>query len=220
MILDPYRFGIGGIDTFTKLMLRLNGTNGSTTFTDSSASPKTGTAVGNAQISTAQSKFGGASAAFDGSGDSITFPTDADFALPGDFTYDFWVYFTATTGAQTFVRTEVNSGFGLRRQTATGNVDVIQNNVSADASFAWAPSTGVWYHVAVTRSGTSLRLFINGTQTGSTATVSTSYVQGPLRIGNDGANVEPLNGYIDEFRFSKGIARWTANFTPPAKQYS
>ena len=89
--------GGGGIDSDTVLMLHGNGTDGSTTFTDSSlTTPHTPVAVGNAQIDTAQSKFGGASIYFDGSGDALTIPNDGDFTFGSDdLTVDFWVRFEA-----------------------------------------------------------------------------------------------------------------------------
>jgi hypothetical protein len=87
-----------GNDAFTKILLHMDGTNGSTTFTDTNAggSAHTWTANGNAQISTAQSKFGGASGLFDGTGDYITTPDHADYTLgSGDFTIDLWFNCTA-----------------------------------------------------------------------------------------------------------------------------
>ena len=82
------------------LLLHGDGANGSTTFTDSSASPKTITRVGNTSISTAQSKFGGSSIYFDGAGDSLTAPASADFYLGSTWTTSLWMYPTAipTTG--------------------------------------------------------------------------------------------------------------------------
>jgi hypothetical protein len=73
------------------LLLYGNGINGSTSIIDSSPSPKTVTAFGNAQISTAQSKFGGSSIAFDGTGDYLTVPDNDNFALGnGNFTIECW----------------------------------------------------------------------------------------------------------------------------------
>jgi len=83
---DPYYNNVS-------LLLHGDGANGSTTIVDSSTSPKTVTAVGNAQISTAQSKFGGASLAFDGAGDYLTIPDDSSFDFGfNDFTIEGWIY--------------------------------------------------------------------------------------------------------------------------------
>jgi len=74
------------------LLLHCDGSNGSTTFTDNSPSPKTVTANGNASVSTAQSKFGGASAVFDGTGDYLSLDGSSGFAFgTGDFTIEFWL---------------------------------------------------------------------------------------------------------------------------------
>jgi hypothetical protein len=82
-----------------------------------------------------------------------------------------------------------------------------------------AVSTSTWYHIAVTRSGTNTKLFVNGSQEGSTYTDSNVYVNGLNRpvLGADGLTIgtSPFNGYIDDLRITKGIARYTSNFTPP-----
>jgi hypothetical protein len=81
-----------------------------------------------------------------------------------------------------------------------------------------------WYHVAVTRSGTNTKMFLNGVQEGPTYTDSTNYSVGNSArpffgaLGTDGSL--QWYGYFDEIRISKGIARWTANFTPPTAPYS
>jgi hypothetical protein len=81
-------------------------------------------------------------------------------------------------------------------------------------------STSTWYHLAVSRSGTSTKLFVNGVQGGSTYTDSTNYVSTtPSFIGAlyDGSS---LNGYIDDLRITKGFARYTSNFTAPTAAFS
>jgi hypothetical protein len=90
-------------------------------------------------------------------------------------------------------------------------------------SFAWAPSQNVWYHVAFVRSGTSALAFVDGTQIGTTQTLSGTLFDSAtgLYVGVGSSSLtEPLFGWIDEFRVSKGVARWTANFTPPTSAYS
>ena len=75
-----------------------------------------------------------------------------------------------------------------------------------------------WVHIALSRSGTSTRLFMDGLQTGSTYTDTLNYIASPVRIGDGNDGVSPtasFSGYIDDFRITKGIARYTANFTPP-----
>jgi hypothetical protein len=82
----------GGNDVNTQLLLHANGANNSTTFLDSSSTKKTVTAFGNAKISTAQSKFGGSSASFDGTNSYLSLPDSSDFNLnTEDFTFDYWM---------------------------------------------------------------------------------------------------------------------------------
>jgi hypothetical protein len=103
------------------LLLHGDGTNGSTTITDSSISPKTVTAVGNAQISTAQSKFGGASIAFNGTTSYLTTPANSDFAYDADFTIECWLYLTGSAfGAILDVFSNNNFGFGVTSTQVIG----------------------------------------------------------------------------------------------------
>jgi hypothetical protein len=219
--INPYSFA--AIDpnfADVSLLLHGDGTNGSTVITDNSPSPKTVTAVGNAQISTAQSKFGGASIAFDGVGDYVSIADDNSFDLgTGDFTIETWAYIQSTgayalyahaaSGGPMFV---VFGGSFVFRRFAVANV------VTASA----LPPTNQWVHIAACRNGTSTRLFFDGVQTGSTATDTANYtVAAPVYVGVDIPDAGPvyLNGYIDDFRITKGVARYTANFTPPTAAF-
>lgn len=221
-------------DSYTVALLHFNGADASTTFTDESG--KTWTANGNAQIDTAQSKFGGASGLFDGSGDYITTPDSADWQLDGGsdsnlWTVDFWVRFNGDPGT---------GHFGFLHQRNDNNnfwtIAIVNNNLrfwiaSGGANIvlidqAWNPADATWYHIAIVKNGTSGYMhFVNGSQIGST-TVDTSTMPnftGVLNVGRsiDGTGTNrDLNGWIDELRISKGIARWTANFTPPTSEYS
>jgi hypothetical protein len=86
---------------------------------------------------------------------------------------------------------------------------------SADRITSSALSTATWYHIAVSRSGANTRMFVNGTQAGSTYTDTNNYAAGAIGVGGRADATIPLNGYIDDLRITKGIARYTANFTPP-----
>lgn len=211
---------MAGIDAYTMLMLHCDGTDTSTTFTDSSTNQvaKTQTANGNAQIDTAQSKFGGASGLFDGTGDYLTTPDSADFNYgTGDFTIDFWVRFNTRTGDDTFY--DRNATVRILLGIFGGNLYFYIGGVVL--SNAWTPSLATWYHVAFVRSGTSCWTFVDGTIFGGPATNS-SNITGAATLFI-GANLEAgdgFDGWFDELRISKGIARWTANFTPPTEAYS
>jgi len=214
------------------LLLHGNGTNGSTTITDNSPSPKTVTAVGNAQISTAQSKFGGASIAFDGAGspsDRLSIPAgtaDLQFGAQ-DFTIECWVYRLNTNTAtiaigQSDLLTVAGSAWILYVSSST-NSDVYSGS-SVFSVTSPNPSINAWAHIALTRSGGTLRSFLNGTIVGTNTTLGTSALNNgastnPNTIGCQSNDTFALNGYIDDFRITKGVARWVASFTPPTAAF-
>ena len=93
---------------------------------------------------------------------------------------------------------------------------------STQYTFSWTPVTGTWYHLAVARSGTALKAFVNGIQIGTTQTTSLSFSRAdtttPFWIGRGGANGNLnhyFSGYLDDLRVTSGYARYTANFIPP-----
>lgn len=197
------------------LLLRGDGANGSTTFTDTSSNNFSVTPFGNAQISTAQSKFGGASMFFDGAGDYLSVASNNAFVFgTGDFTIEFWIKTTDTAG-----------GLVTRIAGGAGNWDLVLNvsNIYFQSQYfatnlynrsATSILDNNWHHVAACRSGTSHRLFYDGIQQGATVTDTTNYNGiGETRIGSDAYG--DFNGYIDDLRVTKGVARYTTNFTPP-----
>lgn len=233
--------GIGGNDASTVSMLHLDGADASTTFTDeASAGTHTWAACGTAQIDTAQQKFGTGSALFDGNSDYIQTPYSADFNFGGNpFTWDFWVRFNSLPTLGTIVMAflgysdDANAN-RLQMYIYNGSGTyylymVCKTNTATAAQYnvAWTPSLNTWYHLAMVRNGTNLYMFINGTS--QTLTVNTACgtnnfdpsVQLPFTIGRqDLGATYYLDGWIDEVRISKGIARWTASFTPPTEPYS
>jgi hypothetical protein len=185
--------------------------------------------VGNAQISTTQSKFGNSSMYFDGTGDYLTLPNlggQFDFRT-GDFTIELWVF--ASSGFSSLA-TVISKG-------PVGTVDntswTLQHNTAGSLSF-YGPSSTLYFtttstpwttgfaHIAICRSGSNTRLFVNGTQQGSTYTTLQDFLAGnPLIVGSgyyDPAN-RTMTGYIDDLRISK-YARYTANFTAPTSAFA
>lgn len=227
----------GGNDAYTKVLLHFEGSDGATTFTDDNigGSSHTWTAAGNAQIDTAQFKFGTSSGLFDGTGDYITTPDHADYSLgSSDFTVDGWFNcvaaggsFVAIVGHTGAAGTTADTSFWIDRS----NTNVITAGISDGSSFFTifgttqftnALNTG-WHHVAFVRTGNTLKLFIDGTQEGGnlsfSGTVNNS--SGSLSVGRYGDQVGfGWNGWIDEFRLSVGTARWTTTFTPPTSAFS
>lgn len=220
---------MAGIDAQSMLVAHGDGADTSTTIVDSSPYVHTLTRAGNVQIDTGQSKFGGASIQFDGTGDFLTLDGSADFAFgAGDFAVDFWFRLVAAATDYALYDSRPTSTNGAYLQiyidSATSKLIASSNSGGVSVTSSTTMSNNTWRHCAVTRSGTSLRLFIDGTQEGGTQTDSTTYLNGTSRpaigaLGYD-TGLFNLNGWIDELRVSKGNARWTANFTPPTAAYS
>jgi hypothetical protein len=212
------------------ILLHGDGTNGSTVITDNSPSPKTVTAVGNAQISTAQSKFGGSSIAFDGTGDYLSIPDNDAFDLgTGDFTIEGWVnYSSSTTFATALTKgwPTGSAGGAFLVTLVVGNLVFYAESGSNSWDIASARSivSGLqlltWYHIAITRSGNTFRTFSNGvvaeTWTSSLGLFNNSDI---VSVGASKTGSNGMNGYIDDLRITKGVARYTANFTPPTAQF-
>ena len=206
------------------LLLHGNGANGSTVITDSSGSPKTVTAVGNAQISTTQSKFGGSSLAFDGTGDYLSVPNDGTLQMGSvNFTIEFWIYFNSLSGYQTpFDKGVVSTGaLVLQTDLNNGRMIVWVQGVPLITESSNG-STATWTHYALVRNSGTLKLYRNGAETGSVANSTDFNSAETVGIGAY-ASYSPgsvsVNGYIDDLRITKGVARYTANFTPPAAPF-
>lgn len=206
----------------TVLMLHMDGADASTTFTDSDDGAKTVTVGGNVQIDTAQSKFGGASGLFDGTGDYIQIASHADFALAGDFTIDYWVRFNSFASEQQQyiwgTSATTNNAFSIH-STGGGRFDIFVGTTAGNfVSFTISNST--WYHVAVTRSSSTAKLFVDGVQKDSW-TASNAITQDSVIFGTySDFSSRALNGWIDELRIVKGTAVWTSGFTPPSSAYT
>lgn len=213
------------------ILLHLNGADGSTTITDTSPTPHTFTAQGNAQLDTAQKKFGTASLLLDGTGDYISTPHDANLNFgTGNFTIDFWVRWNNKTGNQMFFDKSVDGND--RWIFYKNDIDKISFSATIGgdpkASYlsdsALSLSDGTLYHMALVRNGTTMLFFLDGVSqavTGSTPVGTNNFGDntGQLNIGvfRDGST-NPLNGWMDEIRVSN-VARWTENFTPPTQEY-
>jgi hypothetical protein len=220
-----YSKDITALDSYTKLLIHGDSIG--------DATGKTVTAVGTAAVTTAQYKFAevGRSIVFDGDSDYLTLADSDDWNFgSGDWTIDFWVRFN-TLGTNAFFqqRTDNNNFiFCFRAPDAGGTVFF-----RIYAGGAWVVSlmigyTGfvvnTWYHIAVVHHTTSIyEIFVNGTSIGSVNDVDnpTDYT-GNFEIGRITNEVGASNyhdGWLSEFRISKGIARWTSNFTPPTAPY-
>lgn len=211
-------------DFYTKSLLHFNGIDDSTTFTDESGLLITPS--GGAHIHTPEKKFGSASGAFGAAGDKIKFDNtnavDHDFGT-GDFTIDWWEYPTAgyhacisrdsgENGTYSGFNT-VTSGGGLYLAVPGPNWMVTNRNLGS-------VSQNVWTHYAIVRFGNTFYTFKGGVQQ-DTWTSSASILVGSsgIVIGQDRGQFTDYTGFVDEFRISKGIARWVSTFTPLNREY-
>lgn len=189
------------------------------------------TAQSNAQVDTAQSKFGGGSFLSDHTGDTrITMPDHADFAFgSGNFTLEAWVRFANATSSNGVLIHQWgaagNRAFYLQFQPGS---DIVEFRYTTDGTNSaalqfntWNPSIDTWYHVEVSRNGADLQLFIDGTGNG-VSNISTDSIfnsTSTFELGGITAVAEGFDGWIDEVRVSN-IARHTSNFTPETAAYT
>ena len=216
--------------------MHMDGANASTVFTDQKG--KTVTPFGNAQISTTQSKFGGASALFDGTGDYLTTPTSADWEFgAGDFSIRTWFVTTNNTTNQCLVcsvdlQAPPYKGWVLRydpTQSPAGFRFVAfkgdAGNLSDVAQLSFAPANNTFYLVSVERSGNSVKIFVDGVSIGSVTLVNATTIAASgrqLMIGSQdsvGAASTGLFGRLDDLLITKGVVRNTINFTPPSAAF-
>jgi len=225
-------------DSTVSLLLHMEGANNSTTFTDSTNTPRTVTAYGNAKISTTEYKFGSSSADFDGNGDYLRIPYDAGFDLSSvnsngasananaNSTIEGWVN-PRVTSAQTII-SKGQSGFDYNFELRIHNSTTLRFVGHYGAVDVAVPTitTGTWHHFAVVGvpsaggSGT-LYFFWNGVLRGTSAQTIWNYSSMDLTIGCSSYNSPSVffNGYIDEIRITKGTARYTSDFTPSSSAF-
>lgn len=230
--------GAGGGDpnySSVSLLLHMDGTNGSTTFADNSVNTFTVTAGGNAQISTTQSKFGGASTVFDGSGDGLSIGQTTAFGFgTSAFTVEAFIFPTVNAAAGgTTIFDFRNSPLApepwtiYTQNTGAGNFAAMYHSIGA-TYVEWGGAgqylaLNQWHHIALVSDGTTFKLFVNGVQftvSAGGAAVQNLGTSKACRIGiaNNGV-ASPYTGYIDEVRITKGVARYSANFTPPTAAF-
>ena len=209
-------------DAYTTVMLHFEGADASTTFTDELGT--TWTKQGTAQIDTAQKYFGAASGLFDGNSDYLVATINANFDLSGtDWTIDCWFRSSSFAAVQGIIVKAIYGGacdwtvqlidsthLACYTNRANTNYTVTVPTMSVDT----------WYHVAYVRAASTLHIYLNGVKygTGSTMAITNDVIGTYVGIGCTFAGTVPaqfFNGWIDELRVSKGIARWLGNFTPP-----
>jgi hypothetical protein len=188
--------------------------------------------VGNAQVSTTQAKFGTTSIFLDGTGDWLNIRDSELLEFgSGNFTIETWVYPTLITGDERVLfghGTNSSNWFSLYI-TSSATVEfayVLAGSTIFDVTTTSTVSLNTWTHIAAVRNGTSFKVYINGTDGGSSSSPTTSSsaisnFSDDFRIGgarwNGGSDV--FQGYIDDYRITIGYARYTANFTAPTAAF-
>ncbi len=212
------------------LLLHCDGENGSTAVIDSSQYAHAVTVFGGAAISTASMLFGKPSLLFDGAGDYCVLPDTTALELgSGDFTIEFQIE-TIQTSAYACPIGRDNASFVpgawafLLNGPASGAVELWAQNYASGAPLLSAPSAGInngaWRHVEVGRSSTTWRLFVDGVQA-AINTFSGAFTDAdlPINLGRQPGYSRDFAGNLAQIRITKGLARHTANFTPPAAPF-
>lgn len=226
---DPYFSSV-------KLLLGFEGTNGATTTTDESPSPKTVTFNGNAQISTATAAFGSSSCLFDGSGDYLSIADSADWDLSDAnsdlFTIEFWFRPHANVSNQRLIgqassTTNIGWYFNSTFSATGGQHGQISFNYSPNGTNASVVSVGnviqaialdTWHFVAVSKNASGkIRLWIDGALDSSATPADSSIFNSTaaLEIGRLLGATANLNGNMDEIRITKGVCRYDTDGSIP-----
>jgi len=204
---------------------KVQSVNNSTSFID--VSGKVWTAAGNAKLSTGDYEFAPASGVFDGNGDYISTPSHTDFNMTvSDCTIDFWFKANSFTNGYPFYTTSDTPNPTYDNNTmiypySDGRIGIGKQGLNEIASAAGTITTGVWTHVAVTRTQATgvTKIYVNGVEKASNTTAVWSNSSKSTYIGGM-PTVRFFNGMIDEFRISKDIVRWTSDFSVPTARHT
>lgn len=213
---DPYWSNVSSL-------LHMDGADGSTTFTDEKG--VSWTAQGSARIETDFYKFGGSAGWFQqvasNPGSRITTPDSAAFRFgTGDWTVEGWFRVSAPTIGLGgfFVKGENTSGGMILALTPT--LATFRANGTTDSTFSLSLSSTTWYHIAFVRNGGTIEVFVDGVSAGTASRSFDHTDTSALIVGSATSDLRfAYNGMIDEMRITKGVARYTANFTSPTAPF-
>ena len=218
-----YGSGERGNDRSTKLLLHCNGIDGSVNFIDSSYNLYAVTTIGSVAIDTAQSKFGGASALFTGTGDYLSVPTSDDWNFKNNsWTIDTWVMLNVFPGtSQKLHILKIPGALDWYIKNSSGTTQIgwdLEFGGSGLSQFdSYAFTTGNWLHLVFeyTKDNLKLGYSVDGSNPKGSGgfAINLSDSASAILIGSN------LNGWIDEFRVSKGVCRWFGAFSPPDREY-
>ena len=201
-------------DSYTKLLCHFDTAKATSVLAETG---QTITFVGTADCQTTTKKWTG-SLLLDGNSDYVRLANSADYAFgTGDWTIEFWIYPTAVDVLSNLYDSRPTSTNGLYPRIQILNTNKLTYYTNSDVRIMASTSVSLntWQHIAVVRSGEETKLYLNGAQEGDTYADTNDYLTDKVCIGAEGyAEISQFfPGYIDEFRISKGIARWTADFS-------
>ena len=222
----PEEGGGGATDpNFANVSLLVNAENG---LVDESSNGFTLTSAGNVAVSATQVKYGTQSVVFDGTGDYFDAPVNTAFDFgSGDFTVEMWVYYDTAPAVADAIWSKITGN-----PTSTGYVCYVLSsgqvrfdyypNSSSSAGTNIASSTNLtintWHHIACVRDGNDFELFIDGVSQGTFTSAITGSTGQTFRVGSwTDYTGRDWDGYQDDIRVTKGVARYTAAFTPPTE---
>lgn len=202
-------------------LLPMNGEQGTTTFYDYSASPKTVTARNGAAVTFAKTRWGAGAALFGGGSSNIIVASSADLGFgAGDYTVEGWLNKDVLGGDRCVYDNRTSGGAGIAiyaSVTSTGADKLnVFNNASLIAQSTNTIGLNTWVHFAVTRQGSTVRLFLNGNLEGSGTDSRTYLTTAAAVFGASDVQAQGFAGVLADCRVTKGLARYTASFTAPA----
>jgi hypothetical protein len=209
-------------DAYTKLLIHCNGGNNSTTFTDEAG--HSCSAAGSAKQSSTQVMFSSASSYYSASAATtyLSVADSTDWILTEDWSFDCWVYLASVTQNLTLFAQVGGGKYQALDFTSGGTLLFYDWNGSSQIN-SWNCTHGMsintWTHIFIGRATNTPYMAIGGTQKTVTASKVGTHFDVASVLGIGGYNYG-FNGYIDEVRLSKGICRWTSNFTPPTAEYA
>ena len=213
------------------LLCHFDSINPAGRFIDNSRNNLKITSSGNVTVNNNIYKFGGGSGLFDGTGDYLTTPLSSNLQFgTGDFTIECWNYMIARINSNPAIFSNYNSYtigalslFAGHSAGTTTSYQVAINGAAFPTIEGGTIAYNTWVHLAVVRNSGTIKLYVNGTSVGTpySTAVTLNGVGSLFYIGSTGDSLATgyINGYIDEFRITKGIARYTSNFTPPSAPF-
>ena len=213
------------------LLLHCDGADQATSFPDSSPSNHTVTAENDAQVDTAQSKFGGASCLLDGTDDYLSIPDSADWDISTNFTIDLWVKHVDHASGEIYVaqQEDIDNQWYFRHFDGTGLWFVIEsatNNIVTVNEAADSITDTNWHHVAMCKVGNEYGIYNDGSQVAYLSDADMDTFAGSLYIGSL-AGSQDMNGHLEEIKICHSnpfravpVSDKTDTIKVPTKPYS